>query len=154
MYIGFTNTHFKRIGTMVGDGRRWSSHTCLTVQMVLCTPSQRASYMQRVFSGAMKAGLTVQRVTCTCMGTGLAVRRVRCTSSQLAWTCKECLARSNFREIQSPSHLCLLLPIHILASSRRFFYIVGPTFPKPQVDLGSEDQSTHILGPKIGRAHV
>ena len=37
MYIGYTNTHFKRIGTMVGDGRRWSSHTCLTVQMVLCT---------------------------------------------------------------------------------------------------------------------
>ena len=37
MYIGYTNTHFKRIGTMVGDGRRWSLHTCLTVQMVLCT---------------------------------------------------------------------------------------------------------------------
>ena len=58
-------------------------------------------YRRRVFSEALKAGLTVQRVTCTCMGAGLAVRRVLCTSSQLAWTCKESFARSSFREIQS-----------------------------------------------------
>ena len=54
-----------------------------------------------MFSGALKAGLTVQRVTCMCMGVGLAVRRVLCTSIQLAWTCRESFARSSFREIQS-----------------------------------------------------
>ena len=58
-------------------------------------------YRRRVLSGARRTGLTVQRAICTCMGAGLAVRRVLCTSSQLAWTCKESLARSSLREIQS-----------------------------------------------------
>ena len=58
-------------------------------------------YRRRVFSEAMKAGLTVQRATCTCMGAGLAARRMLCTCSQLAWTCKASFAWSSFRETQS-----------------------------------------------------
>ena len=43
----------------------------------------------------------MQRGVCTCKGASLAVQRVLCTSRQLAWTCKETFARSDFGEIQS-----------------------------------------------------
>ena len=68
---------------------------------MIILPCRRNLARTGVFSGAMKAGLTVQRVICTCKGASLAVQRVLCTSRQLAWTCKETFARSNFGEIQS-----------------------------------------------------
>ena len=90
--------HYRTWGFLTGFA---TIGTCCELEQSLWVWRPDGAYRRRLFSGALKAGLTVQRVTCTCMGAGLAVRRVLCTSSQLAWTCRESFARSSFREIQS-----------------------------------------------------
>ena len=50
---------------------------------------------------------------CTCKGVSLTVQRVLWTSSQLASTCKESLARSSFREIQSINILVPKIQYHV-----------------------------------------